>query len=61
MSHSKQKRIVEKLIDNIEEMEEEEFEKLYDQLDVDYQIQVDKAIREFADAAVGSEHWDSDE
>lgn len=61
MSSSKQKRIVKKIIDNLEQMDEDEMEKLYDQLDEEHQMKVDDAIREFADAAVGSEYWDSDE
>lgn len=45
----------------METMDENDFETLYNQLDADYQLNVDRAIREFADFAVGSEHWDSDE
>ena len=56
-----QHEIVVELTTEIGHLTEEEFDALYDQLDVDHQIQVDIAIREFADNAVGSEHWDSDE
>ena len=41
---------------------EEEFdEDLYNQLDEWHKMQVDDAITEFANGAVGSDHWDSDE
>jgi hypothetical protein len=38
----------------------QEFEDLYDQLDSDHRVEVDQSLREFADSAVGDEHWDSD-
>ncbi|MBM7094803.1 hypothetical protein JSY36_03450 [Bacillus sp. H-16] len=60
MDNNKQKKIANKLINDMETMDENEFENLYNQLDVDYQLYVDRAVREFADFAVGSEHWDSD-
>lgn len=42
-------------------MDEEEYAEIYDQLDVDHQLQADQDVREFADNAIGSETWDSDE
>ncbi|WHP16615.1 hypothetical protein [Cellulomonas sp. ES6] len=39
---------------------EGEVETLYDQLDAEHRSQVDDMIREYADNAVGDEHWDSD-
>lgn len=39
---------------------DEGWDKLYNQLDIDHQIEVNDAIRGFADDAVGDEHWDSD-
>ncbi|ADU31321.1 hypothetical protein [Evansella cellulosilytica] len=63
LSKKEQEKIVEKLISSLDEMgpEDELDEELYDQLDSDHQQQVDDAIREFADAAIGSDTWDSDE
>ncbi|GMR70826.1 MULTISPECIES: hypothetical protein [Lactobacillales] len=49
------------LINNLEELDEEEFDKIYNKLDVYDRDEVDDAIREFADQAIGDEHWDSDE
>lgn len=49
------------LIDNMETLDSEVFEKLYDRLDVDHQIEVDDSIREFANNAVGCDYWDSDD
>ncbi|MGM8213424.1 hypothetical protein ACLIBH_11670 [Virgibacillus sp. W0430] len=62
-SQKDQDKIVEQLISGLDETgTEDDFnENLYNQLDVDHQMQVDTAIREFADHAVGDEHWDSDE
>lgn len=60
VSNSKQKEIVAKIMNEIEIMDEKEFEALYNQLDIDHQMFVDGAIRKFADFAVDSEHGDSD-
>lgn len=49
------------LINNLEELDEEEFDKIYNKLDVYDRYEVDDAIREFADQAIGDEHWNSDE
>ena len=49
------------LINNLEELDEEEFDQIYNKLDVYDRYEVDDAIREFADQAIGDEHWDSDE
>lgn len=63
LSDHEQDLIVDKLISNLDEMgPEDEFdEDLFNQLDDWRKIKVDAAIRDFADSAVGSEHWDSDE
>jgi hypothetical protein len=61
LSNDEQDGIVAELGEGIETLSEEEFEALYDQLDVEHQMEVTESIREFADNAVGSEHWDSDE
>ena len=34
---------------------------IYNQLNIYDQDEVDDAVREFADQAIGDEHWDSDE
>ena len=60
LSDKEQAKIVKKLISIVND--EEEFdEDLYDQLDAFHQMQVDDAIKEYANAAVGSDTWDSDE
>ena len=38
----------------------DEVERLTALLDADHQMEVSALIREFADGAIGSEHWDSD-
>ena len=60
LSKRDQDQIVVQLAVNIETLSEEEFDELYDQLDVDHQMEVDADVRQFADNAVGDEHWDSD-
>lgn len=50
--------IVMDLTTDIGSLSEEEFDGLYNQLDVDRQMEVDSAIRRFADNAVGDENWD---
>jgi hypothetical protein len=60
LSKAEQGEIVTQLAVNIESLTEDEFQELYDQLDVDHQIEVNGNVREFADRAVGDEHWDSD-
>lgn len=63
LSQKEQEKIVEKLISRIDEMgPEDEFdEELYNKLDGWHKSQVDDAITEFANSAIGSDHWDSDE
>ncbi|MEH6849434.1 hypothetical protein [Bacillus pseudomycoides] len=63
LSQKEQAKIVKKLISRLDEMgvEEEFDEDLYNQLDEWHKMQVDDAITEFANGAVGSDHWDSDE
>lgn len=60
LSKDEQDQIVVDLAVGIETLSEEEFDDLYQQLDVDHKMDVDQDIREFADNAVGDEHWDSD-
>lgn len=60
LSKDEQDQIVVDLAVDIETLSEEEFDDLYQQLDVDHRMEVDQDIREFADNAVGDEHWDSD-
>jgi len=44
-----------------EELDAEEFDEIYDKLSIQDQEEVDDAIRQFADDAIGDEHWDSDD
>lgn len=55
-----QEEIVAALVNGMETMDKEEFDDLYNQLDTEHKLEVDQSIREFADNAVGDEHWDSD-
>lgn len=45
---------------NVETMDEDEFDGKYASLTPKYQRQVDEAMLEFADSAVGSPSWRSD-
>lgn len=60
LSKDEQDTIVGELTTDIGSLSEQEFDALYNQLDVAHQLEVDQSIREFADNAVGDEHWDSD-
>lgn len=62
LSHKEQAKIVKELISHLDEtgVEEEFDEDLYNQLDESHKMQVDDAIKDFANGAVGSDHWDSD-
>ena len=61
LSKGMQDQIVVELVTSMETMDSDEFEELYSQLDIDHQMDVDQSIREFANNAIGSEHWDSDD
>lgn len=61
LSKAQQDGIVVDLVTGLETLDEGEFDDLYEQLDADHQSEVDRSVREFADNAVGSEHWDSDD
>lgn len=58
LSYDEQEELVVILSTSIETMPEDEFEASYQQLDRDHQWEVDDAIREFANNAVGSDTWD---
>lgn len=60
LSKNEQDQIVVTLAVDGPSMEEEEFEALYEQLDIEHQMEVDQDVRDYADNAVGDEHWDSD-
>ena len=60
LSKAEQDNIVVDLAVRVETLTEDEFDDLFDQLDAEHQMEVRQNIREFADNAVGSEHWDSD-
>ena len=59
-SNDEQDAIVVQLTTEIGSRSEVEFDALYNQLDIEHQMEVDQSIREFADNAIGDEHWDSD-
>lgn len=59
-SEAEQEQIVVELAVGVETLSEE-FDDLYSQLDVNHQMQVDENLQEFANNAVGDEHWDSDD
>ncbi|MER6354633.1 hypothetical protein ABT186_23145 [Streptomyces sp. NPDC001634] len=58
LTWDEQESIVADLINGIETLTEEEHEELYKQLDADHQMEVDEAVRNFANNAVGSDDWD---
>lgn len=60
LSPDEQDTIVGQIGEGLGTMDEDEIEALYDQLDAEHRSQVDDVIREYADNAVGDEHWDSD-
>ena len=60
LSQDEQDDIVSRIGVGLETMDYDENEALRDQLDADHKSQVDDSIREFADNAIGDEHWDSD-
>ena len=60
LSSAEQDQIVNRLIVEIEMMDSDEWAQLREQLDAKHRAQVDDEAREWADDAVGDEHWDSD-
>jgi hypothetical protein len=54
-----QEEIVGRLITEVETLDEDEWQSLYDQLDVDHQIQASDDLAEWADDAVGHPSWRS--
>ena len=64
LSQDEQDEIVQRIDMACHEQSDEDYdelcEKYYDQLDIEHQAQVDDNVREFADGAVGTSHWDSD-
>lgn len=58
---NEQDTIVSQLGVGLESLSEEEFDELYEQLDAEHQIERNDSVREFADNAIGSTTWDSDE
>jgi len=60
LSRAEQDEVVVDLAVDVETLSEEEFDDRYSKLDVDHQMQVDENLHEFANGAVGDEHWDSD-
>lgn len=60
LDRDEQDQIVDRLMVEIETMDSDEWEALRGQLDDEHQAQVDEEAREWANDAVGDEHWDSD-
>lgn len=58
LSEDEQNTIAQQLMVNIDTLSEEEIDELYDQLDTYHQREVDDAIREWANDAVGDDNWD---
>lgn len=56
-----QQAIVDRLIVEVETLDEDERQALYDQLDVDHQIQASDDLADWADDAVGHPSWRSDD
>lgn len=56
-----QQAIVDRLIVEVETLDEDERQSLYDQLDVDHQIQASDDLADWADDAVGHPSWRSDD
>lgn len=61
MAYDKQGRITRKLIREMETMDRDTFDEYYEQLDWEHQMKVDDAAEQFANNAIGSEYWDSDD
>ena len=60
LDYFEQEELTMELICGMETMDIDEWEEKYDILDVEHQIEVDEALQEFADNAVGSSSWRSD-
>jgi len=60
LSPDEQDDIVSRIGVGLKTMDYGEMKALRDQLDADHKSQVDESNREFADNAIGDEHWDSD-
>jgi len=60
LSDDEQDGIVAQLGENVDSLDEDEFNALYEQLDDAHKRQVDDDLREYADNAVGSDDWDRD-
>jgi hypothetical protein len=63
LTPDQQDGLVGDLVESLDGMklDEDDFEALYDQLDADHQREVDDAVRDFADNAVGDPSWRADE
>jgi hypothetical protein len=53
--------LVDQLTDFEEPMDDDEWEELYEQLDPNEKAEVDEAVQDFADNAVGHPSWRTDE
>jgi hypothetical protein len=61
LSDDEQDEIISRLAGGNEYVDEDEFQELYDQLDDDHKLQAENRLEDFANNAVGDEHWDSDD
>ena len=58
-----QEEIVVELCTNIDTSEytDDEWDEMYDKLDDEHRAEVDDSLREFANGAVGDDHWNDDD
>lgn len=61
MSKAEQDDIVETLLADIENIDTDTIDEVCENLDAEHEEEVAAAIRDFADNAIGSTNWDSDE
>ena len=61
MSKADQRELVDRLCVEAESMDSDEWYELYEKLDPEHRRQVDAEMDDFADNAVGSPTWRSDE
>ncbi|MBR3579434.1 MAG: hypothetical protein IKN95_00375 [Lachnospiraceae bacterium] len=61
MAYDRQGYITRKLINEMETMDSDEWDKYYEELDWEHQMKVDDAVERFSNRAIGDDHWDSDD
>lgn len=60
LSEGEQHEIVVELTENPAALDDDEWQEMYDQLDEQHQAEVDEAMDEYADDAVGESGWERD-